>query len=480
MSAIVRNAVLGAAAVLGVGLLASPAFASPSQGRHSDNGRAPWLIDTNIIVGFPQHQSVAGGVDAQGSSGFGPTVTTQPKSETVTAGSTASFSAAASGFFTPSVQWYVSTNGGSSFSAISGATSDTYSFTAQSSENGYEYEAVFSDFFGSATSNAATLTVTAATSTAPTVTTEPQSESVAAGSTASFSAAASGNPTPTVQWQLSTNSGSSFSAISGATSDTYSFTAASSQNGYQYEAVFTNGVGSPATSNAATLTVTAAPATLVQSSNWSGYADTGGPYNRVSATWKVPTVTCSGRNNSNSAEWVGIDGYSSSTVEQDGDEADCDDGSSSYYAWLEMYGDNSVNNGYEVELSPSTYPVSAGDTISASVSVSGTTWTLALSDSQEDWSYSTNIVFSGAAQSSAEWVVERPEECSFFSCSLTSLADFGSVQFLSASASTTSSGTISAYPYSDIEMVNGSTVLALPGALDATGDSFTDTWKAAG
>jgi len=29
-------------------------------------------------------------------------------------------------------------------------------------------------------------------------------------------------------------------------------------------------------------------------------------------------------------------------------------------------------------------------------------------------------------------------------------------------------------------MVNGSTVLALPGALDAAGDSFTDTWKAAG
>jgi len=387
MSAIVRSAVLGAAAVLGVGLLASPAFASPShQGGHSGNWRAPWLIDTNIVVGFPQHQGVTGGVDAQGFGGLGPTVTTQPKSESVTAGSTASFSAAASGFFTPTVQWYDSTNSGSSFSAISGATSDTYSFTAQSSQNGYEYEAIF-----------------------------------------------------------------------------------------------TNGVGTPATTNAATLTVTAAPATLVQSSNWSGYADTGGPYNRVSATWNVPTVTCSGRSNGNSAEWVGIDGYSSSTVEQDGSEAYCSGGSPFYYAWYELYGDNSVNSGDEVELSPSTYPVSPGDTISASVSVSGTTWTLVVSDSQQGWSYSTNIVFSGAAQSSAEWVVERPEECSFFSCSLTSLADFGSVQFLSASASTnSSSGTISANSYSAIEMVNGSTVLALPGALDAAGDSFTDTWKAAG
>ncbi|HML01054.1 MAG TPA: G1 family glutamic endopeptidase [Acidimicrobiales bacterium] len=480
MSAIVRSAILGTAVVLGVGFLASPAFASPShQGRDSDNWRAPWLIDTNIVVGFPQHQSVAGGVDAQGSGGFGPTVATQPQSETVTAGSTASFSAAASGFFTPSVQWYVSANGGSSFSAISGATSDTYSFTAQSSKNGYEYRAVFSDFFGSATTNAATLTVTAAASSAPSVTTEPQSETVTAGSTASFSATASGNPTPTVQWQLSTNGGSSFSAINGATSDTYSFTAQSPENGSEYEAVFTNGVGSPATTTAATLTVTTAPVTPVESSNWSGYADTGGPYNRVSATWPVPTVTCS-QSNSYSAEWIGIDGYSSSTVEQDGSEADCSDGSPSYYAWYEMYGDNSVNSGYQVELSPSTYPVSPGDTISASVSVSGTTWTLAVSDSQKAWSYSTNIGFSGAAQSSAEWVVERPEECNFFSCSLTSLADFGSVQFSSASATANSSGTISASSYSEIEMVNGSTVLALPGALDAAGDSFTDTWKAAG
>jgi hypothetical protein len=42
------------------------------------------------------------------------------------------------------------------------------------------------------------------------------------------------------------------------------------------------------------------------------------------------------------------------------------------------------------------------------------------------------------------------------------------------------SGTISTNPDVAIEMVNGRTVIALPGTLDATGDSFTDTWKAAG
>jgi len=68
-----------------------------------------------------------------------------------------------------------------------------------------------------------------------------------------FTAAASGNPTPTVKWQ--SNSGSGWSDIVGATSVTYSFTAAVGDNGVQYRAVFTNGVGSDATTNPATLTV---------------------------------------------------------------------------------------------------------------------------------------------------------------------------------------------------------------------------------
>jgi len=80
---------------------------------------------------------------------------------------------------------------------------------------------------------------------------------VTAGQTAAFTAAATGSPTPTVQWQVST-SGGAFSNVSGATSTTLSFTTASSQNGNQYQAVFTNSAGS-ATTTAATLTANAAP-----------------------------------------------------------------------------------------------------------------------------------------------------------------------------------------------------------------------------
>jgi hypothetical protein len=96
---------------------------------------------------------------------------------------------------------------------------------------------------------------------APTVTTQPVNQTVNAGGTASFTAAASGNPTPTVQWQVSTNTGSTFTSISGATAGTYSFVAGAADTGKQFRAVFTNSAGT-ATSTAATLTVSATAPTM--------------------------------------------------------------------------------------------------------------------------------------------------------------------------------------------------------------------------
>jgi len=88
-----------------------------------------------------------------------PAVTTSPSSLTITAGQTASFTAAATGTPPPTVQWQVSTDGGVSFSDIAGATSTTLTFTASLSQNGNLYQAVFSNSAGSATSSAAKLTV---------------------------------------------------------------------------------------------------------------------------------------------------------------------------------------------------------------------------------------------------------------------------------------------------------------------------------
>ena len=82
---------------------------------------------------------------------------------------------------------------------------------------------------------------------APTVTSNPTSQTVTAGQSVSFTAAGSGSPPPTVQWQVSTNGGSTWSNIAGATSTTYTFTTSTSQTGSQYRAVFTNSAGMPAT-----------------------------------------------------------------------------------------------------------------------------------------------------------------------------------------------------------------------------------------
>lgn len=93
---------------------------------------------------------------------------------------------------------------------------------------------------------------------APSVLTNPSGVTVTPGSTATFTASAGGFPVPTVQWQISTNSGASFSNIAGATSTTLSFATTAGQNGNQYRAVFTNKV-STATTTAGLLRVGTAP-----------------------------------------------------------------------------------------------------------------------------------------------------------------------------------------------------------------------------
>ena len=95
--------------------------------------------------------------------------------------------------------------------------------------------------------------------TPPVVTTNPVSQTVTVGGNASFTAAASGTPTPAVQWEVSTDGGANFNPIGGATSSPLTFAVSFAQNGNKYRAVFSNGIGSPATTTAATLTVNRPP-----------------------------------------------------------------------------------------------------------------------------------------------------------------------------------------------------------------------------
>ena len=178
-------------------------------------------------------------------------ITTSPTDQTVNAGQTVTLTAA-SDYPTADVQWYRSTNGGGSFSPISGATSTTLSFTAASTNNGNKYYAQFSSNCGSKNSNTATITVNFA----PSISTNPTAQAICENTSVTFNAAANGNPSPTVQWQ--SNASGSFANIGGATSTSYSFTVHTTDNGHQFQAIFTNSQGN-ATTTAATLTVNTAP-----------------------------------------------------------------------------------------------------------------------------------------------------------------------------------------------------------------------------
>ena len=214
-----------------------------------------------------------------------PVVTTNPTNVTVAAGSSATFTAAASGFPTPTVQWQVSTNGGSTFSNIAGATSTTLSFVTSVSQNGNQYQAVFTNTLTTAMTTTATLTVTAS----PVVTTNPTNVTLNAGSTASFTAAATGTPTPTVQWQVSTD-GTTYSNISGATTTTLTLLSVSvSQNGNFYRAVFTNSTGT-AMSTAAKLTVDYAPTVTTNPTSQSIAAGSNVSFTAAASGNPAPTV----------------------------------------------------------------------------------------------------------------------------------------------------------------------------------------------
>jgi hypothetical protein len=181
-------------------------------------------------------------------------------------------------------------------------------------------------------------------------------------------------------------------------------------------------------------------------------------------------------------QWVGIDGAGSSTVEQDGTATNCAGATPQYNAWYEMYGDASVNNGYMVTLSTSMYHVSPGDSMTSSVLLSGSQWTLKVVDNSAGWTFSTIISSPNPAPAavSAEVITESPGVCSG-SCSEASLADFGTVTFtnISISSSTTGTGSFTSGNVNAIECNDSNNdVMMSPGILSGGGTSFTDTWFA--
>ena len=174
---------------------------------------------------------------------------TDPASITITGGSTATFDPIVIGSTPLSYQWY--SNG----VAVAGATSSLLSFTATPSANDSTYYVVVTNNFGSSTSQVATLTVFSSII----INSDPIPIARYVGSYAAFHVTASGTSPLGYQWSVSTDNGSTFNPIHGATNETLWLSNVQlAQSGYEYSVLVT-GPGVSSNSSPATLTVSARP-----------------------------------------------------------------------------------------------------------------------------------------------------------------------------------------------------------------------------
>ena len=165
-----------------------------------------------------------------------PAITTQPVSQVVAAGQTASFSVVATGTEPLAYQW--KKNG----SDIAGATSSTYKPVSSNELNDAKFSVVVTNSAGSVTSNEAVLSDVA-------IGTQPTNQTAYTSKTATFSVTATGTAPLSYQWKKNGTD------ISGATSSTYTTPATViGDNNALYSVVVSNSAGT-ATSSTATLTV---------------------------------------------------------------------------------------------------------------------------------------------------------------------------------------------------------------------------------
>jgi Peptidase A4 family len=216
----------------------------------------------------------------------------------------------------------------------------------------------------------------------------------------------------------------------------------------------------------------AAMVTSAGSYNWAGYADTSstaGEFTKVSGSWKVPSVKCTAEDRVTS-EWVGLDGFSTSTVEQDGTASQCFKGKAIYYDWYEMYPAGTVE----------IHTIAAGSSITATVSRSGSSYTLKLTDSTntaDSFKKTATCATTTCLDESAEWIVERP---AYSTTGIVPEAQFTTVKFTRGSAvaagkTVTIGKGPSPYVLKCVDSTQTYNIVST-GSLSG-GNAFTSTWK---
>jgi Peptidase A4 family len=156
------------------------------------------------------------------------------------------------------------------------------------------------------------------------------------------------------------------------------------------------------------------------SENWSGYAATSAKkFNFVSSQFVQPKVSCPGKANQFMSNWVGLDGFTTGTVEQTGTLGFCGGKKHTtpqYEAWYEMFPAGSVN----------VFKVKPGDIIDTAVKFTGGKFNISIGDVNSGKHFAISKGCASCERASAEWIIERPALCNntFTKCFITALADY--------------------------------------------------------
>jgi hypothetical protein len=219
------------------------------------NGAKYYAAVTDSCAGTPLNSTAATVTVTAGNTS--PTIITQPVGVSVTAGSTTSFTVAATGTPALSYQWYRIPAGQTTGVLIAGATSTTYNVPASATTLANDQDAyyvVVSNAHGQAISQHATLAV--GNGILLQITGQPVTQYVNVGDSATYQVTAVSSLPLTYQWFEAPPGSSTFTAIPGATSSTYTANnATTAESGSVFYAVVSNGTTSSVTSNSAALWV---------------------------------------------------------------------------------------------------------------------------------------------------------------------------------------------------------------------------------
>jgi hypothetical protein len=201
-----------------------------------------------------------------------------------------------------------------------------------------------------------------------------------------------------------------------------------------------------------------------ESTNWSGYVDTGtgARFTGITGSWTVPTVgpTASGA----SSTWVGIDGDTNASLIQAGTEQDWGPQGVLYYAWYEMLPADSIELG----------AVQPDDRVTVDIERDQPgTWSITVDDSTEHSLWTGSVAYS-APEASAEWIEEAPTDSD--TGNIEPLADYGSVRFSDMGVHGLGTRAATASPVYMVKQDTGNVVQSYPAPYDPSTDSFDVTF----